>query len=179
MKNIPNSVSVSRMILSVVLLFLPLPSAVFYVIYIIAGLSDLLDGFLARKLRCVSRIGTRLDIIADLTLYGMLLIKLFTVMEWQPWMMIAGGITALLKAACIITGAIKHKRLFYTHTYANKAAGFSVFLWPIIAAMFGNLTAAVIIAVVTAISAVEEIIIILIMKEYNNRRRCLFPLNRL
>lgn len=178
MNNIPNAVSISRMVIAFTLLFLPMPGVVFYIAYVIAGLSDLLDGFLARKLCCVSVKGSWLDKIADLVLYTMLLIKLLMLIEWQLWIVLVACSAALLKALGVVLGVVKYKRLFYTHTYLNKAAGFCVFLWPI-TAVFGTLFAAVLIAVVTIISAIEECIIIIATKEYNNRRKSLFPLDRL
>jgi len=49
MKTIPNCISFSRIIFSLILVFIKPLSVAFYAIYIICGLSDIMDGFIARK----------------------------------------------------------------------------------------------------------------------------------
>ena len=49
----------------IVLLLCPVFSPAFYVFYIVAGVSDMLDGFVARKTDTVSKLGARLDTMAD------------------------------------------------------------------------------------------------------------------
>ncbi|MBQ1314269.1 MAG: CDP-alcohol phosphatidyltransferase family protein, partial [Clostridia bacterium] len=44
-----NTITFFRIAASIVLLFCPVFSPAFYVFYIAAGLSDMLDGFMARK----------------------------------------------------------------------------------------------------------------------------------
>ena len=51
-----DAITTFRMAASIVLLFCPAFSPVFYVFYIMAGLSDMLDGFAARKTNTVSRL---------------------------------------------------------------------------------------------------------------------------
>ena len=60
-----NTITFSRIAACIVLLFCPVFSPAFYVFYIAAGLSDMLDGFVARQTDTVSKLGTRLDTIAD------------------------------------------------------------------------------------------------------------------
>ena len=60
-----NTVTFSRIAASIVLLFCPVFSPAFYMFYIAAGVSDMLDGFVARKTDTVSNLGARLDTIAD------------------------------------------------------------------------------------------------------------------
>ena len=45
MKHIPNIISILRMALSIVLIFLPILSVPFYIVYVLSGFSDVLDGF--------------------------------------------------------------------------------------------------------------------------------------
>lgn len=66
-----------RMAASVFLLFLPLEDILFLVIYTFAGLTDVLDGYIARKTGKASEFGARLDSISDLLFYSVLLIRLF------------------------------------------------------------------------------------------------------
>ena len=73
--NVANTVTSMRMAASLFLLFLPLKSIWFLVIYTIAGLTDVLDGWLARKTGRASEFGARLDSISDLLLYSVLLAR--------------------------------------------------------------------------------------------------------
>ena len=56
-----NIITCIRIICSIVLLFCPVFSPVFYALYITAGVSDMLDGAVARKTGTVSEFGSKLD----------------------------------------------------------------------------------------------------------------------
>ena len=71
-----NAITIFRMAAGIVLLFCPAFSPAFYVLYIMAGLSDILDGFAARKTNTASRFGARLDTTADYVFVIVCLIKL-------------------------------------------------------------------------------------------------------
>ncbi len=60
-----NAITVFRIAAGIVLLFCPVFSPAFYVFYIAAGLSDMLDGFVARQTDSVSKLGARLDTTGD------------------------------------------------------------------------------------------------------------------
>lgn len=49
MKNIANYISISRIVMSVLLIITKTFSIPFYIIYLYCGLSDMIDGFFARK----------------------------------------------------------------------------------------------------------------------------------
>ena len=63
-----NSITGIRIACSIVLLFCPAFSPAFYTLYIIAGVSDMIDGTVARKTGTVSEFGSKLDTVADLIL---------------------------------------------------------------------------------------------------------------
>ena len=99
-----NTITFFRMAASIVLLFCPVFSPAFYVFYIAAGLSDMLDGFVARKTDTVSKLGARLDTIADFVLVVVCLIKLLPVLSIPAWLYGWIGIIALIKNVNIISG---------------------------------------------------------------------------
>ena len=70
------------------------------------AISDMLDGFVARKTDTVSRFGARLDTIADFVLVIVCLVKLLPIPRIPAWLYLWIGIIALIKI--IITPAIKH-----------------------------------------------------------------------
>ena len=67
-KHIPNTVTVLRIIGTIVLVPLHTSTDIFLFIYIFTGFSDVLDGYLARKLNAESELGSKLDSVADLIL---------------------------------------------------------------------------------------------------------------
>ena len=56
--------------------FFALPSTGFYVVYTFGGLTDAVDGTVARKLKLESEFGAKLDSVADLLFYAVMLLKL-------------------------------------------------------------------------------------------------------
>ena len=64
-KHIANIITGSRIIFSLLLLFVPLTSAWFYTLYLLCGFTDMIDGAIARKAGAVSQFGARLDTAAD------------------------------------------------------------------------------------------------------------------
>ena len=68
-KYIANIITGSRIIFSLPLLFIPLSSACFYVFYLFCGFTDMIDGTIARKTGAVSKLGAKLDTIADFVFF--------------------------------------------------------------------------------------------------------------
>ena len=82
--NTADTVTALRMVTAFFLLFLPLGSVRFLAVCTIAGLTDALNGWLARKTGTASPFGARLDSIADLLFYGILILWLFPVL-WKSF----------------------------------------------------------------------------------------------
>ena len=64
-KYIANIITGSRIIFSLPLLIIPLSSAWFYVLYLFCGLTDMIDGTIAKNTNAVSSFGSNLDTVAD------------------------------------------------------------------------------------------------------------------
>lgn len=62
-----NIMTIIRIVLALLLLFIPSFSISFRVLYLLAGMTDMLDGWMARKTGTVSAAGARLDTVADIT----------------------------------------------------------------------------------------------------------------
>ena len=58
-----NIITGIRILFSFILLFTKIFSPTFYTVYIIAGISDVLDGLVARKLNLQSSFGEKLDTV--------------------------------------------------------------------------------------------------------------------
>ena len=126
-----NTITFFRIAAGMVLLFCPVFSPGFYALYIAAGLSDMLDGFVARKTDTVSKLGARLDTIADFVFVVVCLVKLLPVLRIPPWLYAWIGIIALIKAVNIISGFVVQKRFVAVHSVMNKATGALLFLLPL------------------------------------------------
>ena len=71
-----NKITALRILGTIVLVFLKVPSAVFYLIYTLTGITDVLDGYFARKTGTASEFGARLDSVSDIIFYTVMLLKL-------------------------------------------------------------------------------------------------------
>ncbi|WP_407384934.1 CDP-alcohol phosphatidyltransferase family protein [Ruminococcus sp.] len=135
MKNIANIITGSRIVFSLSILFTPPLSPIFYVLYGAAGLSDMIDGTVARKTNTVSSFGAKIDTIADFILVAVCLIKLLPILDIPVWLWIWIAVIALIKviniiSGAIISGAIMLKRMIVLHTVMNKITGALCFLLP-------------------------------------------------
>jgi len=127
-----NIITILR-ILGTVLLSVTAPlTSEFFVIYTFTGVTDVLDGYIARKTNTCSEFGSKLDSAADLMFYGILVYKLLPVLIeiLQPsiWYALIGIL--FLRIFTYIFTAIKHKVFMSNHTYLNKLTGFCTFLVP-------------------------------------------------
>ena len=95
---LPNLITALRIAGTAGLLFTVPLTPLFFVIYTLCGLSDVLDGWLARHTGAASDFGARLDSIADLLFYTVMLAKLMPVL----WQLLPGAFWALLGAVLLI-----------------------------------------------------------------------------
>ena len=180
---IPNAITAIRIIAAIVMIFLPFPSVAFFIVYGVCGLSDALDGFLARKLNASSKIGSILDSASDLIFYTVMGIKVFPTMlklfNWSHWIFFI--IPLAIHIVVYIFCAIKYKKFSAIHTYANKVLGALVFLYPftLIGEIYLLYTLYIYIGGCIAIYASSETLLIhIISKRYDERNKSIFLLKR-
>ncbi len=151
-----NTITFFRIAASIVLLFCPVFSPAFYVFYIAAGLSDILDGFVARKTDTVSKLGARLDTIADFMFVVVCLIKLFPILSIPAWLYGWIGIIALIKVVNIISGFIVQKRFVTIHSVMNKATGALLFLLPLTISTVPMKSYLIVVCAAATFAAIQE-----------------------
>ena len=151
-----NALTVSRIVLSVVLLAQPALSPAFLVVYALAGATDILDGCVARRTGTESELGAGLDSIADLVLVVVCLVKILPAIDVPAWLWVWVATIALVKAANAISGLVVEKCLVMLHTRANKVAGLAVFLVPFAIPPFGITVPAIIACAIATFAAVQE-----------------------
>ena len=151
-----NAITFFRIAAGMALLFCPVFSPAFYALYIAAGLSDMLDGFVARKTDTVSRLGARLDTAADFVLVVVCLVKLLPVLRIPAWLYIWIGIIALIKAVNIVSGFAVKKSFAAVHSVMNKATGALLFLLPLTIPVVPLKYSAIVACAAATLAAVQE-----------------------
>ena len=130
-KQFPNIITACRMVFSAAILLCPVFSPAFWTLYIAAGLSDMLDGALARKFNAVSHSGEKLDTAADVVFVAVCLIKLLPAVALPLWLLVWTGMIALIRIINVISGFILRKQFVTLHTAANKLTGALLFVLPL------------------------------------------------
>ena len=151
-----NAITFFRIAAGMALLFCPVFSPAFYAFYISAGLSDMLDGFAARRTNTVSRFGARLDTMADFVLVVVCLFKLLPILSIPAWLYGWIGIIALIKAVNIISGFAVQKRFAAVHSVMNKATGALLFLLPLTIRVVPLKYSAVVVCAAATLAAIQE-----------------------
>lgn len=142
MKCVPNIISVLRILCAISLLLSQPASVAFWVIYCLCGISDMLDGYLARKMHAESKTGAVLDSVADICFVACCAIRIIPIIQLPTWMWIWVGVIVAIKIVNQISALIVSKRFCFPHTKANKLAGLLTFLflptlcWTIIPIVF-------------------------------------------
>lgn len=151
-----NALTGLRIAFSALILFTLPFSPQFYVLYILAGISDILDGFVARKLHCVSKFGATFDGVADMFFIFAVLIKLLPALHIPLWLYVFVLIIAFIKVANIIYGYHLYKRMVFEHTAMNKALGALLFVFPLLAGTLPFMSTAFCLSLFAFISAIHE-----------------------
>lgn len=153
---IANAITCSRIILSVALLFFPAFSEGFYIFYLCAGLTDMVDGTIARKLGTVSEFGAKLDSVADIVFVGVAAFKILPLIELSKVVWIWILLIALIKVICILYGYVKYKRFISVHTIANKLTGFALFILPLTLSVVCIAYSSVAVCLIATVAAFQE-----------------------
>ena len=151
-----NTITFFRITASIVQLFCPTFFPAFYVFYIAAGLSDMLDGLVARKTGTVSKLGAKLDTIADFVFVIVCLIKLLPILSISAWLYGWIGMIAFIKTANIVSGFAVQKRFVAVHSVMNKATGTLLFLLPLTIPAVPLKYSAVIVCTTATLAAIQE-----------------------
>jgi CDP-diacylglycerol--glycerol-3-phosphate 3-phosphatidyltransferase len=174
MKAIPNCISVSRIIFSLVLIFVKPLSVVFYVIYIICGFTDIVDGFIARKTGTTSNLGARIDSMGDMVMVGVLFFVLYPIINPRTQIVIWAISIGIIRLASMAVALKKYKTFAGLHTYGNKITGIVLFIFPILLPYIHTTVLMYIICVLASISAIEELIIQLTSNQLQLNKQSIF-----
>ncbi len=175
-KHAPNLLSILRIIFSVSLLLLLNSQPVFILIYLIIGLTDILDGFLARKLNLESEYGAKLDSAADLIFYIIIfyiLVELYSSI-FSTKLIIATTLIIFVRLLNMLLTKLKYKKIVFLHTIANKISGFLIYFLPLIIFFNPDYILIWIILFFVFLAALEELLITFKYSEVDLNRKGFF-----
>lgn len=126
-----NIVTGVRILCSIVLIFVSAFSPSFYILYLLAGFSDMIDGTIARKTNTASEFGSKLDTTADMIFLFVCCAKILPVINIPVWLIVWTGVIFVIKVSNIIYSFIVHNELVAEHTILNKITGGMLFILPL------------------------------------------------
>lgn len=151
-----NFITCIRIVCGIILLWCAPLSPAFYTLYIIAGLSDILDGWIARVTNTESELGAKLDSAADFFFVVVCLIKLLPALTIPLWIYVWTGIIAAIKLRNIVLGIILHKQFMAVHSFANKLTGALLFALPFTLSLIEIQYSATFVCIIATFAAIEE-----------------------
>ncbi len=172
-KHVPNALSVIRIILSVSLLFFAKDHVVLFCIaYLLAGISDVLDGKIARYYHVESKIGSMLDAVGDSLLFGTALISMVFFADLDInvlHVMIAISFGVIYKIANVFVTRVRFKQFNMMHTLMNKSVFVTLYFYvPIFFVIEEvNLYMMAAISLLICLACFEETLTLMRMKEYD------------
>lgn len=153
---VANAITSMRILCSIALLFCPACSTVFYVLYIVAGFTDMIDGTIARKTNTVSELGSKLDTIADFVFVVVCMIKLIPVLHLASWIYLWVAVIAFMKVINVVSGYAMRKKFVAVHTVMNKVTGALLFALPLTLSMIQLKYSAVVVCLAATFAAIQE-----------------------
>ena len=155
-KQIANIMTSFRIFGSIGLLVCPVFSACFYGLYIFCGLTDMVDGTIARKTGAASSFGARLDTVADFLFVIASFVKLIPAIRIPVWTWVWATVIAVVKLVNLVWGILGRKQMPSLHTIANKVTGLCLFLLPLTMSFVDLRYTAPLVCTIATIAAIQE-----------------------
>lgn len=174
MKSVPNCITAVRIVLSLAMLLITPLSTAFIAVYSICGISDVVDGQMARKTGSASQLGARLDSVADLVMICVSLIVLLPYIKPPMEVILWVVFIFIIRSISMITAYVRYKTFAVLHTYGNKLTGSLLFLFPLSLPYIHSFVPMFIICAAASVSAAEELVIHLTSNELEIDRKSLF-----
>lgn len=154
-----NAVTVLRIAGSLALLAVVPLSAPYFAVYAVCAMSDVLDGWIARRAKVASAFGASLDSAADAIFAFALIASLLSVVRLSTALWLWMAAIVLIKISSLVIGYARFCSYAALHTYANKFAGLAVFALPVLIAFFDPVVAAAFSCAAATFAALEELVL--------------------
>ena len=151
-----NIITIIRILCSIAILFCPVFSMAFYSLYIAAGLSDMIDGWVARRTNTTSAFGSKLDTIADIIFVIACLFKFIPAIDIPTWLYVWIGAIALIKIINIVSGYIMQKQFVAIHSVMDKITGTLLFILPLTISFVDLKYSAIVVCIIATFAAIQE-----------------------
>ena len=155
-KHFADIVTACRILGSVLLLCFPAFSVEFYIIYILCGFSDMIDGTIARKTNNTSDFGAKIDTAADLIFVTASLIKMLPTLIIPHWLCIWIIIIAMIKIGSILWVYTGKRQFISLHTILNKITGLLLFLLPLTISFIELKYSSIVVCFTATFAAIQE-----------------------
>ena len=155
-----NYITMSRIVLSLILLGLTPFSTLFRIVYILCGLTDILDGYIARKTKTSTEFGAKLDSIADVIFIAVCFIRLVPAIHFPKWGWLWAIAIAGIKGVSILAGYLMKKELVMLHTKANKLMGFCLWVFPLVITFIPLEIALLPVGTLATFAAIQEVYLV-------------------
>ena len=154
MTQLPNIITLLRIAGSIGLLLCDVMGVAYWIIYGLCGISDIVDGWLARRLKCVTKTGALLDSLADICFVACCVWKLLPILELPQWLWPWAGVIVLIKVVNQLSALVMYRHCYFPHTAANKATGFLLFI--AVPMTFYTVIPIAIVAAIATFAAIHE-----------------------
>jgi CDP-diacylglycerol--glycerol-3-phosphate 3-phosphatidyltransferase len=163
----PNILSILRILLSPLIFFINENKFILFFLLLFIGLTDVLDGYIARKYNEQTIIGAWLDSIGDFVFYILLVIYAM-VFEYSVIIMLQYYVIIIiaLKLLTVIIGFVKYRKFGFLHTIGNKISGGIIFIGFCVFVLLRNTIVIKIGIIISIISSLEELVITIVGKKY-------------
>ena len=109
---IPDMFTAFRCFAAVLMLFFDFASPLFYILYFLCVLTDMLDGFAARKLGVQTRYGEVFDSTADVIFAVCTALKLILCVKFERYVLPVAGFICIVKLSNNLTSLALCRRSF-------------------------------------------------------------------
>ena len=158
-----NALTGMRILCAFLIIVFPVFSKGFYALYLLGGLTDAIDGTVARALKQESEFGEKLDTIGDICFALVVLGKVIKAVHVPAWLMIWVGAIAVIKAAGIVIGLLIKHGFPAIHSALNKICGVLLFAFPLVVGHFpwqGSMLLIIITCLTASAAAIQEVCLI-------------------
>lgn len=167
--NIPNILSVYRLCILPALVWLVVEDLqkLFTLLFVISLITDILDGYIARKFKLQTPIGARLDSLADIgtVILGVTGMFRFEYTAIEPYLL-PFLMVVFIYFSVIITALLKFRRISSLHLYSSKIAAYlqGIFFFILFCFGFNKLVFWIMFGVAIG-SYLEELVILFLLKQ--------------